>query len=146
MECLILLPLVLLAWFAIQFGQILFRKGPNHWRNLLRVDLAAMLVLITGVAGALALVRGLDPWAATCVLTLALPAAIAFAWMGRYLIEDLARSRRRAHGTSGDAKFAWPPAQPENPTASPPEEILAEAVDEAKIDPPPAIDTRADHP
>ncbi|MDX1945039.1 MAG: hypothetical protein SFU86_06500 [Pirellulaceae bacterium] len=146
MELFILLPLVLLAWIAIQFGQMLFRRGPNHWRNLLRVDLAAMLVLITGVAGALALVRSLDPWAAACVLTLALPAAIAFAWMGRYLLEDLARSRRRAHGISEDAKFAWPPAQPENPTASPPEEILAEAVDEARIDSPPTTDTRVDHP
>jgi hypothetical protein len=92
---------------AIPLARMLFRKNsPNHWRRLLRLDLAALIVITTGVAMALAIVRGADLASALCVLTLVLPMSLAFAWLARYAIEDLsARRARRGENNELDLSF-----------------------------------------
>jgi hypothetical protein len=95
---------------------MLFGRGPNNWRRLMRLDLAALLVLTAGVALAFAIVRGLDPLEAAWILVLALPAMIAFAWLGRYALEELAIGfgrKRDRHEQSADLSFLKDPPQDE---------------------------------
>jgi hypothetical protein len=113
MELLLLLLLIALV-SLVGFGQMLFGRGPNSWRRLIRLDLAALLVLTAGVALAFAIVRQLNPWEAACILVLAVPAMIAFAWLGRYALEELVLGfRRRAdrREQSADLSFLKQPSE-----------------------------------
>src|SRR6187401_1600039 len=96
MECLALMVLFLVVFVLLPLGRMLFGTGPNNWRRLVRLDLAALIVFITGVAVALAIVRGMDWPSALCLLTFVLPTAIAFVWLGRFLLEDLSRNRTKS--------------------------------------------------
>jgi hypothetical protein len=106
MECLLVTAFLIFV-IAIPFARMLFRRNsPNHWRKLLRLDLAALIVIVTGVAGALAIVRGADLVSAICVLTIVLPMSLAFAWLARYVIEDFAaRGARRTNRGETDMSF-----------------------------------------
>ena len=79
----------------IPLWQMLFGRGPNNIRRLVRLDLAAFLVLTAGAALALAIVRNFPPVEAVCILVVALPAMIALAWLARYMIEEFVLSWRR---------------------------------------------------
>ena len=92
---LLLLVLLIALLPLVGFWQMLFGRGPNSWRRLIRLDLAALLVLTAGVALAFAIVRQLNPWEAACILVLAVPAMVAFAWLGRYALEELVLGFRR---------------------------------------------------
>lgn len=94
MEVLLLL-IVLGTLTLVPLARMLFGRGPNNIRKLLRLDLAALMVLTAGVAFAFALVRSLNPLEAACILAFALPATIALAWLGRYMIEEFALGLRR---------------------------------------------------
>jgi hypothetical protein len=103
MECLALLAIVVLAclWPLLQ---MLFGKGPNSLRRLIRPDLAAFFVLTAGIAFAMALVRTESSGTALCLLAFVLPFALALAWLGRVFVEEIAsgfsrKSSRKAWET-----------------------------------------------
>jgi len=99
----------------IPLWRMLFGRGPNNIRRLLRLDLAALLVLTAGVALAFALVRSLPPLEAACILVVALPAMIALAWLGRYMIEEFIlgwRRRREQREKVVDLNFLKDPEPP----------------------------------
>jgi hypothetical protein len=111
MELLLLLLLIAILPL-VGLWRMLFGRGPNSWQRLIRLDLAALLVLTAGVALALAIVRRLNPWEAACILVLALPAMIAFAWLGRYALEELVlgfHRRQDRHKRSADLAFLSEP-------------------------------------
>ena len=60
MELLLLLLLIAILPL-VGLARMLFGRGPNSWRRLIRLDIAAFLVLTAGVALAFAFVRGLIP-------------------------------------------------------------------------------------
>jgi hypothetical protein len=126
MECVLVLAFIVFA-VAVPLARMLFRKGPNHWRRLLRLDLAALLVITTGVAGAFAMVRGADLGSALCALTFILPMSLAFAWLGRYVLEDLAAGRRR-HGKLPEVDLSYLQHSESSNVGDVP--IQAEAVDD----------------
>ncbi len=113
MELLLLLLLIALVPL-MGLWQMLFGRGPNSWRRLIRLDLAALVVFTAGVALAFAIVRQLNPWEAACILVIALPAMVAFAWFGRYALEELVLGfRRRAdrREQSADLSFLKQPSE-----------------------------------
>jgi hypothetical protein len=128
MECVFIFAGLVIA-VAVLSVRMLFGKGPNNWRRLIRLDLAALLVILTGVAGALAVVRGADLGSALCVLTIVLPMSLAFAWLARYVIEDVAAWRiRRGKNREADLSFLASEHRPD-------EEIVpAELADERRPD------------
>jgi hypothetical protein len=78
-------------------------------------DDLALLVLTAGVALAFAITRRLDPIEATCFLVLALPAMVAFAWLGRYFLEELVlgfRRRTNRREQTADLSFLDQPGRP----------------------------------
>jgi hypothetical protein len=120
MECMLAL-LLLAALPAIPLARMLFGKGPNSFRRLVRPDIAAFLVLTAGCAAAFAVARVEQGAGWLCILVLALPFALSLAWLGRYFLEDLSlefgrrRSRRDAdadltflNGTVDDAAAIQP--------------------------------------
>ena len=113
MECIGLVIVFIVMTIVIPFAQMLFGKGPNSWRRLLRLDLAALLVIVAGFAGALAIVRWLDLASALCLLTIVLPLSLSFAWLCRYVLEDVTSGRRKRTRRQADLSFlqdAAPPA------------------------------------
>ena len=102
--------LVLVPLFRMLFG-----RGPNNIRKLVRLDLAAFLVLTAGVALAFAIVRNVPPFEAACILVVALPAMIALAWLGRYMIEEFVlgwRRRREERERTANLDFLKEPEPP----------------------------------
>lgn len=101
MECILVTLVVIVFVVLIPVARMLFGRGPNNIRRLVRLDLAAFLVLTAGVALALGIVRTFKPLEAACVLVIALPAMIAFAWLARYAIEEIWLGFRRKREQRG---------------------------------------------
>jgi hypothetical protein len=137
---LILLLLLIALLPVVGIGRMLFGRGANSWRRLVRPDIAALLVLTAGVAVAFALVRGLNPLEASCILVVALPAMIAFAWLGRYFLEDMVlgfRQKRDRHERSADLSFLdKPPAVTVDDEEVVQAEVVESATDQARPTPP----------
>jgi len=88
MACIGLLILVILA--LVPLAQMLLGNGPNGFRKLLRLDIAAFFVITSGFAGALAVARLEQSQGWICVMVWILPMALALAWFLRYVTEDIA--------------------------------------------------------
>jgi hypothetical protein len=103
----LLLFFVLGILVLVPLFRMLFGRGPNNLRKLVRPDLAAFLVLTAGVALAFAIVRNFNWLEATCILVIALPAMIALAWLGRYMLEEfiLGWRRRDQHERTANLDF-----------------------------------------
>ena len=143
---LLLLVLLIALLPLVGFGQMLFGPGPNSWRRLIRLDLAALLVLTAGVALAFAIVRQLSPWEAACILVLAVPAMIAFAWLGRYALEELVLGfRRRQDRREQTADLAFL-EMPDQQLVADCEVVAAEIIERPSDDSAPAVsqETKAD--
>ena len=124
MELLALFLVFIVLAFGIPMYRMLFGKGANNWRRLLKVDLAALLVITAGCAAALAIVRRLDLASALCVLTVVLPFCLCFAWLTRYVLEDTLSKRRQTVSEKADLSFLG------RDTHAPEEVVVAEMVDE----------------
>ena len=112
MECILSVIVVAVLFVLVPLLQMLFGPGPNNIRKLVRLDLAAFLVLTAGVALSLAIVRFMEAREAACVLVIALPTTIALAWLGRYYIEDTVlsfRRKRQARDQGADLSFLSDP-------------------------------------
>jgi hypothetical protein len=115
MECLAALAIIVLL-VLVPLARMLFGKGPNNLRRLMRLDIAAFLVLTAGVALALAIARVEQSYGMACILVLVLPFALAFAWLGRYLLEDVAVGFGRRLKSRQDADLSFltqPPTEDE---------------------------------
>jgi hypothetical protein len=124
MECLALVVVFIVMTIGIPMYRMLTGKGANNWRRLVRVDLAALLVITAGCAAALAIVRWFELGEAICMLTVVLPLMLCFAWLARYVIEDTLSRRRKVTNQKTDLSFL-------RGDTAPHEIVAAEAVDEA---------------
>ena len=122
-----LVLLFIVMTIVIPMAQMLFGKGPNNWRRLLRLDLAALLVIVAGFAGALAIVRWFDLASALCLLTIVLPMSLCFAWLARNVLEDFASGRRKRNAQPVDLSCLQDPNQTSDAV------VVAQAVAERQI-------------
>jgi hypothetical protein len=122
---------VLMIWILVA----MFRAVPSaSLRNLVRLDLTALFVLTAGIAAALAVAR-IEPVLGVFFL----PFALAFAWLARYFIEDVAAGyRKRSQMRRSESNLAFLNASELESEQGEP--IVAELVDSppAQVEPPAA--------
>ena len=127
MACFGVLILLLLAF--VPLAQMLLGNGPNSFRKLLRLDIAAFFVITAGFAGAFAVARW-DLGVGLILLPITLPMALVLAWLGRYVLEDISIQFRHRHTPrNAEVDLAFLDAR----LAEAEEPITAELADESPV-------------